>query len=54
MTQWGEWQSEPLFHGSLRLEENRDLLDAAGFKAIDFIEADPVGTLWLATRKEKA
>lgn len=47
---WGEWQGEPLYHASLSQEEYRERLTAAGFSAIDYIEADPIGAnLWLAT-----
>lgn len=49
---WGEWQGEPLFHASLAPEEYRDLLEAAGFEAVEFIDADPIAFVWLATRKE--
>ena len=49
---WGEWQGEPLFHASLAPGEYRELLVAAGFGSITYIDADPVATLWLATRKE--
>lgn len=51
---WGEWQGEPLFHASLAPQEYRERLVGASFKAITYIEADPVGigpTLWLATRE---
>ena len=51
---WGEWQGAPLFHASLAPEEYRELLGAAGFEAITYIDADPVATLWLATRKDEA
>lgn len=48
---WGEWQNEPLFHASLAPEEYRELLGVAGFEAIEFINADPIAFLWLATRE---
>nr|WP_281396935.1 class I SAM-dependent methyltransferase [Sphingomonas aerophila] len=48
---WGEWQGEPLFHASLAPEEYRDLLSAAGFGSIEFIDADPVAYVWLAVRE---
>ncbi|HTG38035.1 class I SAM-dependent methyltransferase [Sphingomonas sp.] len=51
---WGEWQGEPLFHASLAPEEYRELLGAAGFEAITYIDADPVATIWLATWKDEA
>ncbi|GFE77273.1 trans-aconitate 2-methyltransferase [Novosphingobium sp. TCA1] len=49
---WGEWQGESLFHASLSQQEYRERLVNAGFSAITYIEADPIGsgpTLWLAT-----
>lgn len=51
---WGKWQGEPLFHASLAPEEYRDLLGATGFEAIEFINADPIAFVWLATRKSRA
>lgn len=51
---WGEWQGEPLFHASLAPEEYRDLLGSARFGAIEFINADPIAFVWLATRQSRA
>lgn len=51
---WGKWQGEPLFHASLAPDEYRDLLGAAGFEAIEFINADPIAFVWLATRQSRA
>jgi SAM-dependent methyltransferase len=47
----GEWHGEPLYHGSLSLEEYRQRLDAAGFEVLADPVDDPVSegaTVWLA------
>lgn len=49
----GEWQSEPLYHGSLAPEEYRGLLDAAGFETLHHKVSDPDcggATVWIARR----
>ena len=47
----GEWQSEPLYHGSLDSSEYRTLLAANGFVILDHVIRDPQcgeSTVWLA------
>lgn len=47
----GEWQGEPLYHGSLDPEEYRALLDANGFALLHHRVQDPEcghATIWLA------
>jgi SAM-dependent methyltransferase len=47
----GEWQGEPLYHGSLDTEEYRALLEANGFAVLDHRVQDPEcghATIWLA------
>jgi len=47
----GEWQGEPLYHGSLDPEEYRHLLGANGFAMLRHVERDPEcgeATVWLA------
>lgn len=47
----GEWRGEPLYHGSLSVEEYRTALTAAGFEVLDNRVGDPGtggATVWLA------
>ncbi len=47
----GEWQGEPLYHGSLDPEEYRYLLGENGFAVLRHVERDPEcgeATVWLA------
>jgi SAM-dependent methyltransferase len=47
----GEWQGEPLYHGSLDPEQYRALLDENGFEVVDHRVEDPEcghATVWLA------
>lgn len=47
----GEFEGEPLYHGSLGSDEYRSLLDGAGFRVIDHAVGDPTcgyRTVWLA------
>jgi len=47
----GEWQGEPLYHGSLDPSEYRALLDSNGFAVVDHRVSDPEcghSTIWLA------
>jgi hypothetical protein len=47
----GEWQSEPLYHGSLDPADYRALLEASGFEILDHRVRDPAcgeATVWLA------
>jgi SAM-dependent methyltransferase len=49
----GEWQGEPLYHGSLDPAEYRALLDGNGFEVVDHRVSDPEcghATVWLAKR----
>jgi SAM-dependent methyltransferase len=49
----GEWQGEPLYHGSLDPEEYRALLGASGFEVVDHRVKDPEcgqATIWLARK----
>lgn len=49
----GEWQGEPLYHGSLGPDEYRALLEASGFREIAHEPRDPdcgSATVWLASR----
>jgi SAM-dependent methyltransferase len=50
----GEWQGEPLYHGSLDPEEYRTLLEKNGFAVVDHRVSDPecgLATVWLAQIK---
>jgi SAM-dependent methyltransferase len=50
----GEWQGEPLYHGSLDTEEYRHRLQIHGFTVLDHRVRDPEcgnATIWLAQRK---
>jgi len=52
----GEWQGEPLYHGSLDPQEYEALLEAGGFAVVDHRVRDPEcgdATVWLA-RKRRA
>ncbi|HEX4037463.1 MAG TPA: methyltransferase domain-containing protein [Acidobacteriaceae bacterium] len=47
----GEFEGEPLYHGSLDLEEYRALLEGIGFEVAAHVVADPAcgeHTIWLA------
>jgi len=47
----GEWQGEPLYHGSLDPEDYRRLLEENGFELVDHRVQDPEcghATIWLA------
>jgi len=49
----GEWQGEPLYHGSLDPAEYRALLEENGFAVVDHRVSDPEcghATVWLACR----
>lgn len=51
--QVGEWRGEPLYHGSLSLEQYRDALAGAGFDLLRHVAVDPAcggATVWLARR----
>jgi 2-polyprenyl-3-methyl-5-hydroxy-6-metoxy-1,4-benzoquinol methylase len=50
----GEFEGEPLYHGSLDPEEYRALLAESGFEVVDHAENDPTcgeHTIWLARRR---
>jgi SAM-dependent methyltransferase len=50
----GQWQGEPLYHGSLDPAEYRALLEANGFAVVDHRVEDPEcgrATVWLARMK---
>jgi trans-aconitate methyltransferase len=50
----GEWQGEPLYHGSLDTAEYHALLSASGFEVIDHVVGDPgcgFATVWLARKQ---
>jgi cyclopropane fatty-acyl-phospholipid synthase-like methyltransferase len=52
----GEWQGEPLYHGSLSTAEYARLLERHGFDVLRHVERDPdcgEATIWLA-RKRRA
>jgi hypothetical protein len=52
----GEWQGEPLYHGSLDTSEYRALLEANGFAVIDHRVQDPEcghATIWLARKTQE-
>ena len=49
----GEWQGEPLYHGSLDTSEYRVRLESNGFEVIDHVASDPecgYATIWLARK----
>lgn len=49
----GEWQGEPLYHGSLDTAEYRARLEANGFEVLDHVVSDPdcgYATIWLARK----
>jgi SAM-dependent methyltransferase len=49
----GEWQGEPLYHGSLDAEEYRHRLEIHGFTVLDHRVRDPEcgnSTIWLAQK----
>lgn len=49
----GEWQGEPLYHGSLDTSEYRARLEANGFEVLDHVVSDPgcgYATIWLARK----
>lgn len=49
----GEWQGEPLYHGSLDTSEYHALLAVNGFEVIDHVVSDPGcghATIWLARK----
>jgi SAM-dependent methyltransferase len=49
-----EWQGEPLYHGSLSVEEYGERLDAAGFDIVMNVLDDPTcgdTNIWLARRR---
>ena len=50
----GEFEGEPLYHGSLDPEEYRSLLDENGFDVLKYVEEDPTcggSTIWLARKR---
>lgn len=50
----GNWEGEPLYHGSLDSAEYRTLLDANGFEVLAHVVSDPHcghATIWLARRR---
>ena len=50
----GEWQGEPLYHGSLDTSEYRARLEACGFEVLDHVASDPAcgqATIWLARKR---
>jgi SAM-dependent methyltransferase len=50
----GEWNGEPLYHGSLSAEEYRERLDAAGFEIVMTALNDPTcgnSNIWLAQKR---
>lgn len=50
----GEWQGEPLYHGSLSTAEYRRLLERHGFDVLRHVENDPQcgnATIWLARKR---
>lgn len=50
----GDFEGEPLYHGSLSPQEYRSLLDANGFDVIKHVEEDPTcghSTIWLACKR---
>jgi hypothetical protein len=49
----GEWQGEPLYHGSLDTAEYRSRLEQHGFEVLEHVESDPGcghATIWLARK----
>jgi hypothetical protein len=47
----GEWQGEPLYHGSLSTAEYARLLEQHGFDVVHHVPSDPQcgdATIWLA------
>jgi hypothetical protein len=49
----GEWQGEPLYHGSLDTSEYRQLLELNRFEVIEHVVSDPGcghATIWLARK----
>jgi 2-polyprenyl-3-methyl-5-hydroxy-6-metoxy-1,4-benzoquinol methylase len=49
----GEFEGEPLYHGSLDPDEYRALLEGIGFAVVDYVAEDPTcveHTIWLAQR----
>ena len=53
----GEWRGEPLYHGSLSVEEYRTALAAAGFEVVANRIGDPEtggATVWLARARVAA
>jgi len=49
----GEWQGEPLYHGSLDTAEYRERLERNGFEVLDHVVSDPGcghATIWLARK----
>jgi SAM-dependent methyltransferase len=49
----GEFEGEPLYHGSLDPDEYRALLEGIGFAVVDYVAEDPTcgeHTIWLARR----
>jgi SAM-dependent methyltransferase len=51
----GQFEGEPLYHGSLSVEEYRRLLDSLGFDVLDFVPDDPsCGShcVWLARARQ--
>jgi SAM-dependent methyltransferase len=53
-TAMGEWQGEPLYHGSLSTGEYARLLERHGFDVLRHVESDPEcghATVWLARRR---
>ena len=49
----GEWQGEPLYHGSLDSAEYRARLESNGFEVLDHVVGDPGcghATIWLARK----
>ncbi|MEP1443561.1 MAG: class I SAM-dependent methyltransferase [Hyphomicrobiales bacterium] len=50
----GEFEGEPLYHGSLDPQEYRSLLDENGFEVLKHVEEDPncgQSTIWLARKR---
>ena len=53
----GEWQGEPLYHGSLDTSEYRARLEACGFEVLAHVASDPgcgEATIWLARKRAAA
>ena len=51
----GEWQGEPLYHGSLDTAEYRARLQDNGCEVIDHVVSDPdcgEATIWLARKQD--